>query len=106
MADNSWDTEELSGIDWSKCGLLIDVDLDSDTVEPDKITAQISAGNADAPGAKIYDSGCSKHLTPYQNVLKNFVEIPPKSFCAANKQKMSAVGMGEMTIDALNSTDV
>ena len=65
MADSSWDTEELSGIDWSKCTLLVDVDLDLDTVEPDEIAAQVSAGNTDAPHAEIYDSGCSKHLTPY-----------------------------------------
>jgi len=58
MADSSWDTEELSRIDWSKCALLIDV-------EPDEIAAQVSAGNADAPHAKIYNSSCSKHLTPY-----------------------------------------
>jgi len=106
VADSSWDTEELSRIDWSECGSLVDVYLDSDTVEPDEITAQVSAGNANAPRAEIYDFGCSKHLTPYQDVLKNFVDIPPKSFCATNKQKMSAVGMGEMTIDIPNGTDV
>jgi len=43
---------------------------------------------------------------PYHDALKNFVEIPPKSFCATNKQKMSAVGMGKMTIDVPNSTDM
>jgi len=106
VADSSWDTEELSGIDWSECGLLVDVDLDSDTVEPDEIAAEVSAGNANAPRAKIYDSSCSKHLTPYWDVLENFIDIPPKSFCAANKQKMSAVGMGEMTIDVPNATNV
>jgi len=57
MANSSWDTEELSGIDWSECCSLVDVDLDSDTVEPDEIAAQVSAGNADAPHAEIYDSG-------------------------------------------------
>jgi len=43
---------------------------------------------------------------PYCDALKNFIRIPLKSFCAMNKQKMSAVGMGEMTIDVPNSTDV
>ena len=65
VADSSWDTEELSRIDWSQCTSLVDVDLDSDTVESDEIAAQVSAGNADAPHAEIYDSGCSKHLTSY-----------------------------------------
>jgi len=100
------DTEELSRINWSECGSLIDVDLDSDAAEPNEFAAHISAGNVDAPHAEIYDSSCSKHLTPYRNALEHFVEIPPKSFQAANKQNLSAVGMGEMTIDVPNGTDV
>jgi len=48
----------------------------------------------------------STHLTLYRNALEHFVEIPPKSFQAANKQNLSAVGMGEMTINIPNGTDV
>ena len=105
-ADSGGNAKELSGIDQSECSSLVDVDLDSVIAEPDEIAAQVSAGNTDAPRAKIYDSGCSKHLTPYRDALKNFIKIPPKLFCAANKQKMSAVGMGEMTVDVPNGADV
>ena len=69
-------------------------------------------GKVDLPYAEIYDSGCSKHLTPYRDTLENFVEIPPKTFQAANKKKkkkkqtMSAVGMGEMIIDVPNSANI
>ena len=49
-AESEWNTEELSGIDESKCGSLIDVDLDSvSAAEPDKFAAQIGVGNIDLP---------------------------------------------------------
>ena len=30
--------------------------------------------------AELYDSGCTKHITPYQDDITNFVDIPPKPF--------------------------
>jgi hypothetical protein len=33
-AGSNWDTEEISGVDGSECGSLVNVDLDSDVVEP------------------------------------------------------------------------
>jgi len=73
---------------------------------PDELAALVGVGNVDLPRAEIYDSGCSKHLTPYRDALENFIEIPPKSFRAANKQNMTAVGMGEMTINVPDGADV
>ena len=29
---------------------------------------------------EVYDSGCTKHISPYRDDLHNFTEIPPKSF--------------------------
>jgi len=73
---------------------------------PDELAALVGVGNVDLPCAEIYDSDCSKHLTLYRDALKNFIEIPPKSFRAANKQNMTAVGMGEMTINVPDGADV
>ena len=76
-AGSSWDTEELSGVDWSECDSLIDIDLDSVVAAvPDELAALVGVGNVDLPRAEIYDSGCSKHLTPYRDALENFIEIP------------------------------
>ena len=47
---------------------------------PDKFAAQVGVSNIDLPCAKIYDSGYSKHLSPYCDTLKNFVKTPPKLF--------------------------
>ena len=106
-AGSDWETEELSGVDGSEHGSLVDIDLDSVVAtEPDELAALVGVGKVSLPHAKIYDSGCSKHLMPYHDALKNFVKIPPKTFQAANKQTISAVGMGEMMIDIPNGADI
>ena len=30
--------------------------------------------------AELYDSGCTKHITPYRDDIIDFVDIPPKFF--------------------------
>ena len=51
----------------------------------------------------LYDSGCTQHISPYLSDFNNYVEIPPKAFCAVNKQSFSATGKGEMVIDIPDS---
>ena len=106
VESSSWESEELSGVDWSETSSFVNVDPDSEAAEPDELAAQVEASNCDIPQAEIYDSGCSKHLTPYRNALEKFVNISPKSLRAANKQNINAVGMGEMVIDVPNGADV
>ena len=43
---------------------------------------------------KLYDSGCTNHISPYCAKLKNFTNITPRMFCAANKQTFSTIGKG------------
>jgi len=106
-AGSDWETEELSGVDSSEHGSLVDIDLDSVVAtEPDELAALVGVGKVDLPRAEIYNSGCSKHLTLYCDTLENFAEIPPKTFQAANKQTMSAVGMGKMIIDIPNGANI
>jgi len=104
---SDWETEELSGVDGSEHGSLVDIDLDLVVAtEPDELAALVGVGKVNLPHAKIYDSSCSKHLMPYHDALENFVEIPPKTFQAANKQTMSAVGMGEIIVDVPNGANI
>jgi hypothetical protein len=56
--------------------------------------------------AELYDSGCTRHISPYRKDFESFVEIPPMSFSAANKGKFSALGKGEMVIDVPNGVEV
>jgi len=106
-AGSDWETEELSGVDESECDSLINIDLDLVVAtEPDELAALVGVGKVNLPHAEIYDSGCSKHLMLYHDALENFIEISPKTFQAANKQTISAIGMGEMMIDIPNGADI
>ena len=56
--------------------------------------------------AELYDSGCTRHISPYREDFESFTEIPPMSFSAANKQKFNALGKGEMVIDIPNGIEI
>lgn len=103
IVDCNWFSEELSEADWSESSSLISVDSDSECVVED-VVAQVGAGDdpVNSPHAKIFDSGTSQHLSPYQNDIKNFTTISPKPFKAANKHGFSAVGKGELVVDIPN----
>jgi len=49
---------------------------------PEHVAAFVSAnGNAvNTPCTEVYNSSCTSHISPYQRDLKNFIDIPPKSF--------------------------
>ncbi|KAF8504037.1 hypothetical protein JB92DRAFT_2738847, partial [Gautieria morchelliformis] len=51
---------------------------------------------------EVYNSGCTRHITPYCEAVTDFKAISPKSFQAANKQSFNAVRTGEMVIDIPN----
>jgi len=52
-----------------------------------------------AGSAKLYDSGCTNHISPYQNQFKNYELIEPQHFRAANKQTFSTTRKEELIID-------
>jgi len=116
---DGWDTKELSGID-SNHSLFVDVDLDSvgekscnrfcdspNFPEPEDAAALDSTGSAFANGTctELFDSGTTRHISPYRDMFENYTEIPRKSFNAANQQKFDAVGKGEMVIEVPNGVD-
>ena len=49
--------------------------------------------------AELYDSGCTRHISPYREDFESFAEIPSMSFSAANKAKFNATGKDEIVID-------
>jgi Zinc knuckle len=111
VSDNEgsgWESEELFEADGSECGSLVSVDLNSVASDLEEAAANIIAGSVTdhAPHVEVYDSGCTRHITPYRNAVENFVKIPPKSFRAANKQSFKAVRTGEMTIDVPNGANI
>ena len=47
--DSSWDSEELSGVDWSETSSFVNVDLDLEAAESDNFVAQVEASKSDIP---------------------------------------------------------
>ncbi|KAJ8508349.1 hypothetical protein ONZ45_g9375 [Pleurotus djamor] len=79
------------------------VPIDPLADEPIIVAANLdSFGLDDAIRAELYDSGCSRHITPYREDLLNFVDITPRRFSAANKQEFHATGMGDMVVEVPN----
>ena len=54
----------------------------------------------DSTGATvIIDMGVSSHMTPHQNLLKNYQSFPkPKTICVANKGTFDALGIGQLKL--------
>jgi hypothetical protein len=55
---------------------------------------------------ELYDSGCTNHISPYQNQFENFKDVAPKEFRAANQQSFSTIGKGDLVVDIPNGSDI
>jgi gag-polypeptide of LTR copia-type/Pol polyprotein, beta-barrel domain len=108
-SDSECEMEQLPGTDESDGFSLVSSDSDrigTDLEDAHAVCVKVEEAAGTSPCVKVYDSGCTTHITPYQDTVQNFVKISPKSFQAANKQSFMAVGMGEMTIDIPNNVDI
>ena len=47
--ESGWDSEELSGVDWSETSSFINVDLGSEATKSGNFVAQVRANKSDAP---------------------------------------------------------
>ena len=94
-------SKELSEAETNEHDSLFSVDLDPEWLDLGENSANVDNNKMiiHIPCVEVYDSGCMKHITPYKNAITNFIEIPPKSFRAANKQSFKAIGTGEMIIE-------
>jgi hypothetical protein len=79
---SSWETEELFEADSSECGSLVSVDSNSVASDLDETAVNVDAGSVTdhVPCVEVYDSGCTRHITPYRDAIDHFIEIPTKSF--------------------------
>ena len=51
---------------------------------------------------ELYDSGASRHMSPYRDHFENYAPIAPKSITAADKRYFQAVGKGDLRIKIPN----
>jgi hypothetical protein len=59
----------------------------------------------DTPRVEIFNSGTTRHISPYRDDFLTFNEIPAKPLRAANQGSFSAVGVGEIVIDVPNGVE-
>ncbi|KAG0692189.1 hypothetical protein DFH29DRAFT_882906 [Suillus ampliporus] len=94
------------GEDWfSEVGEDNDNDVPS-PVDAVELAAQASDERTETPVVELYDSGSTRHISPYCDQFETLTPIPPKSFAAANKQHFDVMGIGSMIVQVPNGTDV
>jgi hypothetical protein len=97
-SENDRETEELPIADESDTCSLVSVDQE----DAHAVCAEVNSAAENLPQTEVYDSGCTRHITPYRDAVTSYTPIPPKSFRAANRKNFNAVGMGEMRINVPN----
>lgn len=60
--------------------------------------ANVHASSSDA-STELYDSGASRHISPYHHHFVNYTSIVPKPITAADKCMFNAIDKGDMEID-------
>ena len=111
---DGWDTEELSGAE-SERSSFVSVDPDSvgdefspDFPNPEELAADVNNRPIafNSTHTELYDLGTTHHISLYHNMFNNFIDIAPKSLNAANKQRFTAIGQGDLVIEVPNGIDV
>jgi hypothetical protein len=51
---------------------------------------------------ELYDSGASRHMSPFQDHFVSYHAISPRMIVAADKQTFYAVGTGDLKIEVPN----
>jgi Pol polyprotein, beta-barrel domain/gag-polypeptide of LTR copia-type len=105
MDDDAECIESQDNVDRSECVYPVNIYDDQAVAEAENANAVHIKDSTEAENQthiEVYDSGCTRHITPYREAVTDFKAISPKSFQAANKQSFNAVGTGEMVIDVPN----
>src|SRR5271168_741488 len=107
--EGAWAAQEVAESDWFSLDEdedELEVGLEGESCEEvtelgDTSGIALVAVNSAKPGAmsKLYDSGCTNHISPYRDRFENFENIVPQKFRAANQQTFSTTGIGELIID-------
>lgn len=54
--------------------------------------------------SELYDSGASRHMSPFQHRFTNLRSIPPRPIIAANNRVFYANGLGDLKVDVPDMT--
>jgi hypothetical protein len=107
---NSEVSEDLSDTDvesWASIGEAVFADGESDVDSDDteaydtymRDVVGVSEGNAEA---ELYDSGASRHISPFRHRFVTYQPITPRPISAADKWVFYAIGTGTLQIEVPN----
>jgi hypothetical protein len=82
--------------------LIQDDGCDAYTTTVTCATLVNAAGADEGVETDLYDSGASRHMSPYRHRFENYVSIAPKSITAADKRLFQAIGKGDLRIKIPN----
>jgi hypothetical protein len=92
-------------MDWVKIeaeddGMVMDCGSDPETRYSVAMLANI--GTPPNREAELYDSGASRHMSPYRQKFINFAQISPQKVTAADGQEFEVTGIGNIHIELPN----
>lgn len=70
--------------------------------DDEEVAGQVQEQHTSGTRIEIFDSGSSRHISPYRDAFSVFEPTPPRSLRAANQQSFNAVGKGEIILDLPN----
>ena len=102
---------EYSNNDNRHAALFSDTEMMDWTIDEAAETSTFDAamlanteGNNDGIQTELYDSGASRHMSPYRDHFENYTSITPKPITAADKRFFQAVGKGDLRIKIPNGS--
>jgi hypothetical protein len=88
--------------------LIEDMQEPADEQTPDAAAAAAGSTPAQAEQARsgiateLYDSGASRHMSPFRDRFVSYKTIPPRAITAADKRVFYAIGTGDLEIEVPN----
>ena len=85
--------------------VIVEADKAPSQGEPYDTQSALSASIALTKSeTELYDSGASRHISPFQHRFSNLRSIPPRPIIVANNHVFYATGMGDLRVDVPNGS--
>src|SRR6266403_2546778 len=85
---------------------IVDADDDGKSYNTLSASTESVALTSPKPEVELYDSGASRHMSPFSHHFINLHSIAPRPITAANNQVFYAIGTGDLKIDVPNGASV
>ncbi len=81
---------------------IVDADDDGESYNTLSASTESVALTSPKPEVELYDSGASRHMSPFSHRFTNLRSIAPRPITAANNRVFYAIGTGDLKIDVPN----